>query len=404
MKTYNSRFLNWRVDEDGLLRVTARVLADGVFPYLADESPEGARPGADGLVGHYIPEAEFTEEALHSLEGKPVIVGEHEWRNSENAMHDGLTVGAVAGTPEVRDGYIVCDFIISDKDAVERVMRGELVEVSAAYDAACEAKDGMYQGKPFGAVQSGLRFNHVLLLRDGEARCSPGTRIVNKSQKENLSMGKIIQRQFGNSRVDFRFENEADAAEAEKMADEERKFNASELEAAMSKAAEVKAQMDSLKAEYDEAMKTIEAQKKQIDDLMSAETQEALAAEAAAQTEAEDAILDEAVENEVIAEEEKEVVKNQCKNCKTFADRRRVVVQNAMKLDAEALRNWNQDAVDGAFETLNRQASIRSERANRKMNKSPMGGARGKVNNSQSTLERILRPIRLQNARQDGKE
>ena len=89
------KFQNWRIDSDGMLRVTARVLADGVFPYLKAESPDDAKENAEGLVGQYIPVKEFTDEALQSLEGKPVIVEDHVWRTPENTTKDGLTVGSV---------------------------------------------------------------------------------------------------------------------------------------------------------------------------------------------------------------------------------------------------------------------------------------------------------------------
>lgn len=402
MYTYNSgRKVNWRIDEDGMMRVTARVLADGVFDYAPDESPEDAKQNAKGVVGQLISKQEFTPEALKTLEGKPVIVDDHVWRDSENTMKDGLTVGAVAGTPVAKDGYIEADFIISDKETIEKIKSGALVEVSAAYDGDCYAKSGSYKGKSFGAVQTNLRFNHVLLLPDGAGRCGHNVRIVNINRIKEKRM-KTIQRQFGNRRVDFKFNNEDDAREAENMADEERKFNAAELDAAMAKAAEVKEQMDALQAEYDAAMQTISEQKAQIDELMSAETQEAMAQEAAAQTEAEDAILDDAVENEVIEEEEKEEVKNRCANAKTFADRRRIIVQNALSVDEKDIKDWPQEAVDGSFETLNRRAVMNSKRAS----KQPMGGARAKVGNSgpASNLDRILRPMKLANAKLKGEK
>lgn len=390
----------WRVDDDGMLRVTARILAEGVFDYGQEDSPEGAKQNEKGRVAHYIPKSEFTEEALHTLEGKPVIIKSHVWRDSENTMRDGLTVGAVAGKPIAKDGYIEVDFVISDKDTIDKIKSGELVEVSAAYDGDCSAENGTYKGMQYGAVQRNLRFNHVLLLPKGSGRCGHDVRIVNNKPKENRMLS--IQRQFGNRRVDFKFTNEADAKEAENMAEEERKFNATELEDAMARAKELKAQMEALEQEYEAAMSTIEEQKQQIDDLMSAETQEALAQEAAAQTEAEEAILDDAIENEVIEEEEKEEVKKELKNCKSFADRRRVVVQNAMQVTEKDMQSWDQNAIDGSFETLNRMALMNSKKRAAKV---PMGGVKGRYNNAEegSPLSRILRPMKMANAKTTGK-
>lgn len=310
------KFQNWRIDSDGMLRVTARVLADGVFPYLKAESPDDAKENAEGLVGQYIPVKEFTDEALQSLEGKPVIVEDHVWRTPENTTKDGLTVGSVAGTPRVEGGYVVTDLLITDKEAIEKIKSGDLVEISSAYDGDCYSKEGVYKGKPFGAVQTNLRFNHVLLLPEGAGRCGPNVRIVNHKQTKEKGM-KVLQRQYGNRRVDYKFNNEDDAAEAEKMVEDQKTFNADALAEAVEKAQSIKAQLDDLQSQYDAAMATIEEQKATIDDLMSAETQEAMAQEAAAQTEAEDAILDDAIENEVIEEKER-------KKSRTSAPRRRL--------------------------------------------------------------------------------
>ena len=405
-KWANNRMLNWRIDADGMMRVTARVLAEGVFPYTPAESPPEAPVGQDGLVQQYIPSKEFTPDALKSLEGKPVIVEDHVWRDVENSGRNGddLQVGAVAGTPRVDGGYVVSDFVITDKDTIEKIKKGELVEVSAAYDGDCYAQSGIYKGAQFGAVQTDLRFNHVLLLPSGHGRCGHDVRIVNTKPKEGHSMSTTVKRQYGNRLATFTFSNEDDAKEAESMVEEERKFNASELEAAMSQAEELGKQITELQKQYEEAMKVVEAQKSEIDKLMSAESQEAMAQEAAAQTEGEEAILDDAVENEVIEEKEKEEVKNRLGNCKTFADRRRLVVQNALGVKPDEMTNWSQEAVDGSFETLRHRADLRSKRAN----KSVMGGAQGNgraqmANKATETLNRIFAPYRLGN-RKPGKE
>ncbi len=66
-------------------------------------------PGG-GLIREYIPAAEFTPEALASLEGKPVVVEEHTWRKTDNNLRDGLTVGNVAGQPWADGGRFTATF------------------------------------------------------------------------------------------------------------------------------------------------------------------------------------------------------------------------------------------------------------------------------------------------------
>lgn len=395
-----NKFINWRIDEDGMLRVTARVLPEGVFEYLPEDSPEGTKTDEHGHCWHYIPRQQFTQESLKSLEGKPVIVADHVWRDTDNTLKDGLTVGTVAGAPKVDGKYIVADFVIYDKDAIAAIKQGKLIETSAAYDGDCTVQEGEFAGKHYNAIQSNLRFNHVLLLPEGKGRCGHDNRIVNSNSRKEINvMPTVIKKEFGNRRVDFAFQNEDDAKEAERMSEETATFNAAELEDAMKIANEVKAQLDELQKKYDDAMATVEAQKAEIDKLMSAETQEAMAQEAAAQKEAEEAIINACVENEVVEEAKREEVCNRIANCKTFAERRRIVVQNALNIPDEQLSAWSQDSVDGAFEGLKATAKQSAERrlAN---SKSPMGGAKARVQNSAlSSLDRIFGAVRLNNSK-----
>ena len=114
---------NFNIDEDGIMTVNACILKEGVFPYLASEFIEDA-PSEE--VDVYIPGEEFTPEALESGEGRDVIIGDHIWRNSENSMHDGHTVGSIAGVLTNNDGKILCKLRIDDKDTVEKVKAKEI--------------------------------------------------------------------------------------------------------------------------------------------------------------------------------------------------------------------------------------------------------------------------------------
>lgn len=388
---------NWRIDDDGMLRVTAQILADGVYEYGPHEVPKGTGVGPDGLSHIYIPLSEFTADALKTLEGKPVIMGHHEWRDTENTQSDGLTVGAVAGKPEIRGPYVVVDLLINEKSAIDGVVSGKLTETSAAYDSTFTIQEGQYKGQGFNGVQKDLRFNHVLLLPEGEGRCN--VKILNNKKAGVHKMAeKIIQMRVGNKTCSYRFTNEDDAREGEKMAEDQKAFNADELAEAVGLAQELKVQIDEMKAKYDEALKVVEAQKAQIDELMSAETQDALAQEALAQGEAEAAIVDEAVENEVIKEEEKEEIKNRCQNARTLADRRRVLVQRALALDESVMQKWDQKQIDASFDTL----AMRAQNSKIRRARTVMGGVQPgtlaqamRVSNAaDNTLNRIRSAMR----------
>ena len=201
---------SWRVDKDGFLRVTAKVLKEGIFPYRTSELPADfshkfiSKP----TVMERIPREAFTKDALSSLEGKPIVVDAHEWRDSRNSLKDGLTVGAVAGTPTSKDGEVFCDMLIQDADAIKAVQDEELAEVSAAYDSELEEANGE---DGFDVVQGKIRFNHILLLPAGAGRCGRDVRILNSKEAEPMPVTVRV----GNK--DFEFADDKSAKSATEM-------------------------------------------------------------------------------------------------------------------------------------------------------------------------------------------
>ena len=111
-----------------------------------------------------------------------------------------------------------CDLLISDRDAIEAVKRGELAEVSAGYEGEITYGDGTFSGETYQARQSDFRFNHILLLPSGAARLGPDTRIINKRTTDMAEY--TVKQHFKNGARTFRFTNEADKEEAERMANE----------------------------------------------------------------------------------------------------------------------------------------------------------------------------------------
>lgn len=99
-KSIRAKIGNWKVDEDGFLKIKAVILKQGVFDYLEKEFlPES---GSNKIIPVFIPASEFTPEALESGEGKQVIVDNHDWQTVENALDNKMHVGDIAGVLEVR--------------------------------------------------------------------------------------------------------------------------------------------------------------------------------------------------------------------------------------------------------------------------------------------------------------
>lgn len=415
----NARIGAWRIDDDGVLRVTIHVLKEGVYPYAADEAGAAAALPDVDPVQEFIPASEFTASSLTTLEGKPVVISDHDWRDVQNTLVDGLTVGNMAGTPAVTaEGCIECDALIYDPATIKAITeeqdpKKKLVEVSAGYLAELEIGEGTHGGRPYHGTQRNLRFNHVLLLPEGAGRCGYDVRIVNQQgaqpPAQEKTMSTTLKVKIGNKTKTYRFNNDEDAQQAENMLEEEKSFNAEAVQTAIAGKTELEAQIAELQKQLAEHDGNLQAAKKQIEDLLSPAAQEAMANEVAEQQTAENTIVEEEAENaaeeggDPAAEKEKEEFGNALKRCNNLAERRQCVVTRVMNKRGMKIDNWNQDAFDGAFETLAVNAKARSEAKNQKPR--VLNGQRVNVGNGAhqptSPRDRMLRPMKLRNAKTD---
>lgn len=407
--------ISWRVDSDGLMRITLCALKEGVYEYGVEEVPQDPAFAGKDIIFEYIPVEGFAaESALASLEGKPVIIESHEWRDAQTTLTDGLTVGAIAGKPYIKDGGLYADAIIYDEGTQEAIKSGQLVEVSAAYDGDIAIMSGTFHDKPYDAVQEKFRFNHVLLLPRGKGRCGEEVRIINSIKGKKRMAEATLKVKIGNSMRTYRFTNENDQKEAEAMLEEQKAFNAEEVATAIAEKDALEAQIDELKAQLAEHDRHLAEAKAEIERHMSAEYQEALAEEAKEQMEDEDAIIVDTaaaeLEDEVVNEEIEEECKEKIKNCirkGSFAQRRRNAVAYVFKnQQREIPASWDQNAIDGAFEALVLSAKMRNaarEGYRRSATPRALNGKLSTVEKSRvgnSARERMLRPMQVKNSKE----
>jgi hypothetical protein len=359
---FKSRIENttaWRIDQDGFLRVTARILKAGVYKYgFADLPPEVQKHFAGKqAIMESIPQEEIeAPDALKSFEGKPIIrpknpdkIAEmHDWRDSENAMKDGLTIGTVAGAPYADPSGMMCDLLIQDAQAIEDVKSGKLVEISAAYHSEIEpatGDDGQGANRA-DAVQRTLRGNHVLLLPEGIGRCGRECRILNTKGPETMFKVKI-----GNS-GEFEFSTQQDADRATQLTQNACNTISAEKDEEKKKlVAEQKNALDAAHAEgsahlgkFTELQKLCEALTAQVTQLSSEENQESVAAERGAYHQDE--------QNVVAAAPEPDKLKAAIGNCKSIAERKQAIVAHVMNARSQDASKLTPEAVKTAFDML----------------------------------------------------
>ena len=151
----------YELTSEGYLRAWATIARTGVQMYT----------DADGSIRReYRPEAEVASpESLASFAGKAITL-EHPPVLLDSANTKDYQVG-FSGTEVVYDnGFVRAVMTITDKDAIERIMRGDAKEVSAGHRVNYEATPGVTDnGENYDGIQKEINGNHIAVVRRGRA-------------------------------------------------------------------------------------------------------------------------------------------------------------------------------------------------------------------------------------------
>ncbi len=151
----------YEMTPEGYLRAWATIARTGVQHYT----------DADGSIRReYRPEIEVASpESLASFAGKAITL-EHPPVLLDSANTKDYQVG-FSGTEVVYDnGFVRAVMTITDKDAIERIMRGDAKEVSAGYRVNYEAVPGVTDsGETYDGIQTEISGNHIAVVRRGRA-------------------------------------------------------------------------------------------------------------------------------------------------------------------------------------------------------------------------------------------
>lgn len=151
----------YEVTPEGYLRAWATIARTGVQHYS----------NADGSIRReFRPETEVAApESLASFAGKAITL-EHPpvLLDSENTKN--YQIG-FSGTEVVYDdGFVRAVMTITDKEAIESIMRGDAREVSAGYKVSFDPTPGVTdKGENYDGIQTGIMGNHIAVVRRGRA-------------------------------------------------------------------------------------------------------------------------------------------------------------------------------------------------------------------------------------------
>jgi len=157
--------------DNGFLRVKATVGRTGVLEY---QQP-------DGSVRRELrsPDHVFDATSLESLALIPVTL-DHPTRTSpdfglvraDNIKR--LAVGHGGDSPVRVDDKLDLNILITDPNAIGAVEQG-VRQISPGYTTRLDHTPGVWQGQPYDAVQTEIRYNHVAIVERG--RAGPSVRL-----------------------------------------------------------------------------------------------------------------------------------------------------------------------------------------------------------------------------------
>lgn len=147
--------------EEGYLKVWAKAARTGTQAYTR---ADGSR------VLEYRPPSEVSDpDSLNTFGMKPATWGHPpSLLNTENTKQ--YQIGYTGSQVRYNDGFVEVAIVLTDKDSIEKVKRGDAREVSAGYRVDFDPTPGETpEGEKYVGVQRKIRVNHIAVVPRGRA-------------------------------------------------------------------------------------------------------------------------------------------------------------------------------------------------------------------------------------------
>ena len=191
MLTINDKALSKRIkDDNGFLIIKDNPIAKaGVFEYLLSEiRGEDFNDNDNRVVKVYRPFDDMAK-IKDNFANKPIML-EHRMigEGGENSA-DGA-IGSIIKTKD--DLYLIADLIIYNTDLIEKIERGEIVELSPAYKCSFKEQKGRYNGDDYEYIQTMDSVNHLAVVERGRS----GKDLRIQDTKNKLEVFKMNLKEF----------------------------------------------------------------------------------------------------------------------------------------------------------------------------------------------------------------
>ena len=154
--------------EEGYLKVWAKAARTGTQAYTR---ADGSR-----VLEYRPPEEVSNPDSLNTFGMKPATWGHPpSLLNTENTKQ--YQIGYTGSQVKYNDGFVEVAIVLTDKDSIEKVKRGDAREVSAGYRVDFDPTPGETpDGQKYIGVQRQIRVNHIAVVPKG--RAGPEVRLL----------------------------------------------------------------------------------------------------------------------------------------------------------------------------------------------------------------------------------
>ena len=242
-----SQISDYQITEEGYLKVRARIARTGIQSYT---------DASGGIRLEYRPEEEVaSSEALDSFREK-CLTREHPPVLLDASNTKDYAIGFTSADVSYSDGFVESTLTVTDKEAIEEIMRGNVREVSCGYKVDYVDQPGTTpDGQHYDGYQRNIRGNHVAIVK--RARGGPNVRLMLDSADAAVTelltstKGEIMSANIVFDGVSF----EADSALAAAIVAEREDAKASyadmkrKYDEMMSSASKMKEEMDAMEKE-----------------------------------------------------------------------------------------------------------------------------------------------------------
>lgn len=156
------------VSEEGYIRANAIVTRTGIFVYQ----------NFDGSIRKELrhPDDVWDKDSIKSMEMIPVTNGHPREKMVTVDNFKQLAIGYTGQTIEKDGDYVMSNFVITDKQGVDAVVKFGRKELSLGYMVDLDETPGIYNGEHYDAKQTNIRYNHLAIV--DKARAGKEARIA----------------------------------------------------------------------------------------------------------------------------------------------------------------------------------------------------------------------------------